>query len=163
MKKENKKSSKRKLSIVEIVLYSLAGALGLWGFVYVILGIAAKYTRSNSEFYKFVINYKDTFKLDVLYWGMILMGIAAVLASIVLLINAKKSDREFEKQSRRAARLAGLSEKKNAEEEKVVDVKVEEKEPETEQPVEAEPVEEEAAPVEENEPAEEAAPEAEAE
>ena len=97
------------------------------------------------------------------------MGIAAVFASIVLLINAKKSDREFEKQSRRAARLAGLSEKKNAEEEKVVDVKVEEKEPEAEQPVEAEPVkeaepvEEEAAPVEENEPAEEAAPEAEAE
>ncbi len=169
MKKESKKSSKRKLSIVEIVLYSLSGALGLWGFVYVILGIAAKYTRSDTEFYKFVINYKDTFKLDVLYWGMILMGIAAVFASIVLLINAKKSDREFEKQSRRAARLAGLSEKKNAEEEKVVDVKVEEKEPEAEQPVEAEPVkeaepvEEEAAPVEENEPAEEAAPEAEAE
>ena len=126
MKKE-RSVSKRKVSITEIILYSVAGALGLWGFTYVVLGIAAKYVKSDTEFGKFAINFKDTFNLPVLYWGMILMGIAAIFASIVLLINAKKSDREAEKQNRRAARLAGLSEKK--EEEKVIDVKVEEPAP----------------------------------
>ena len=119
---KEKRSSNRKLSIAEIVLYSISGALGLWGFVYVVLGVAAKYVKSDTDLGKFAIHFKDTFSLSVLYWGMIIMGIAAIFASIILLTNAKKSDREAEKQNRRAARLAGLSEKK-AEEEKVIDVK----------------------------------------
>ena len=47
------------------------------------------------------------------------MGAATLVAVVILLINAKKSDRDLEKAQRRAARL-----KKKPEQEEIVDAEV---------------------------------------
>ena len=44
--------------------------------------------------------------MGFLYQGFLVLGIAIVVAVVFLLINAKKSDRDYEKAQRRAARLA---------------------------------------------------------
>ena len=103
--------SKKKLpiSIFEIVWYSLTGAVGVWGLVYVILGLIAQFypaTNSNNPIKKASDVIAENFGLGFLYWGLIIIGIAVVLAVIVLCINAKTADREVEKATRRAARLA---------------------------------------------------------
>ena len=100
---------KLKLSIFEIVWYSLCGLLALWGITYIVLGLVGQLlpiTADENALAKASEVIKEHFGLGFLYWGMILVGIGAVLAIIVLLLNAKKSDKEVEKAARRAARLA---------------------------------------------------------
>lgn len=103
--------SKKKLpvSIFEIVWYSLTGLVGIWGLVYIVLGLFAQFypaTNGNNPLKKASDVIESNFGLGFLYWGLIILGIAVVLAVIVLCINAKTADREVEKASRRAARLA---------------------------------------------------------
>ena len=103
--------SKKKLpiSVFEIVWYSLTGAVGVWGLTYVILGLVAQFypaTNSNNPLKKASDVIAENFGLGFLYWGLIILGIAVVAAVAVLCINAKTADREVEKATRRAARLA---------------------------------------------------------
>lgn len=103
------KKTNRKLSIFEIVWYSLTGGLGIWGLVFISLGIAVRNLRSDAPLAKANADYSSVFGLGYLGWGLILFSLGVVLAVIVLLINAKKSDREVEKQQRRAARIAAAT------------------------------------------------------
>ena len=47
--------------------------------------------------------------LDLRTWGIIFMALGVVVAIVVLIVNAKKADREVEKKVRREQRLAAQS------------------------------------------------------
>ncbi len=116
---------KKQLSIFEIIWYSISGAIGLWGLVYIVLGIVANnlaIPSKNNELLKASEAIKNAFGLDFFGWGLILLALGTILAVIVLLIKAKDSDREYEKSIRRAARLNRNKEIEN----KVVEAQVEE-------------------------------------
>ena len=91
------------LSIFEIVAYSILALLALWGLVYIILGFTCEFISTKSDLYKANANFGT---LGFLYQGFIILASSAVVAVIILLIHAKTSDREYEKQQRRALRLA---------------------------------------------------------
>ena len=100
---------KKKLpvSIVELVIYSLAGLLGIWGLVYIALGVSCVYIDYKSALYEADLHLKETTgQLGFLLQGIIILASAVLVLVVTLLITAKKSDREFEKAQRRAARLA---------------------------------------------------------
>ena len=108
------------LSIIELVSYSALLLLGLWGLVYAILGFSCEFINYKSAVYVANTNIHNTFGLNFLYWGLIIMGIAVVLAVTLLCIFAKQSDRDYEKAQRRAARVK----KSFSEEPQVVDAEV---------------------------------------
>ena len=92
------------ISIFELVAYIVLGLLGIWGLVYVGLGVACEFVSPvKSNLYKT----NESFgALSFLVQGFIILGVAVVAAVVVLLIHAKVSDRDYEKAQRRAARLA---------------------------------------------------------
>ena len=99
----------RKLTTFEIIWYCLNSLLGLWGLTYIVLGIIVRNQGSNGVFYNANNVIDKNFGLGGFFnWGLILVAIAVVLSVIVLLANAKKADTEFEKNQRRAARLAAV-------------------------------------------------------
>ena len=114
------KKKKLKLSLFEIIAYSALLLVGLWGLVYACLGFACEFVRYDSALAVANKNIKATFGLSFLWWGIIIMGIAVVIAIIILCIFAKQSDRDYEKAQRRAARIK----KSFTEEPKVVDAEV---------------------------------------
>ncbi len=118
---KNKKSNK--ISIFEIIWYSLCGGIGLWGLTFIVLGVIARNLKSDADLVLGDAAYKAAMKLGFFNSGLILLVAATLAAVIVLLITAKKADREVEKQQRRAARLAAA----NAAEE-AADIPVEEQE-----------------------------------
>ena len=91
------------LSIFEIVAYSILGLLGIWGLVYVALGVSCEFISYKSALSETNKSFGD---LGFLNQGLIILAVATVASVIILLINAKTSDRDFEKAQRRAARLA---------------------------------------------------------
>lgn len=110
------KKKLKQLSIFEKIAYCLLLLLGLWGFIYTLLGFVCEFLSVNSGL-RYANNYiKNVFGTGFLTCGLIVLGVSVVAAVIVLLINAKKSDRDFEKAQRRAARL------KKKPESEVVDV-----------------------------------------
>ena len=134
----------------ELVWYILTGLVGAWGLTYIVLGLIAQnlpiqskddgLVKVNGEFAK-------TFKLDFFGWGLIILAIAAVAAVIVLILFSTKVDRDYEKNVRRAQRMAQME----AEE-----MKLEEEEKEQAVDAEVEPVKkEQPAPEKEEKPAEE--------
>lgn len=96
---------KKKLpvSIFELVAYIVSGLLGLWGLTYMSLGIAVVYISGETDLAKADASFGD---FGFLGQGIVILVVATLFAVIVLLVNAKKSDRDFEKAQRRAARLA---------------------------------------------------------
>ena len=140
------KANKKKFPLhpFELVWYTLTGLVGAWGLTYIVLGLVAQnlpikskdegLVKVNGEFAK-------TFKLDFFGWGLIILAIAAVAAVIVLLLFSNKVDRDYEKNVRRAQRMAQMeAEEARLEEQEAIDAEVE-------------PVKEEA-PVKEEKPAE---------
>ena len=110
------KKKLKQLSIFEKIAYCLLLLLGLWGLIYTLLGFVCEFLSVNSGL-RYANNYiKNVFGTGFLTCGLIVLGVSVVAAVIVLLINAKKSDRDFEKAQRRAARL------KKKPESEVVDV-----------------------------------------
>lgn len=99
------KNKLKHLSVFEIVAYSICLALGLWGFVYIVLGFICEFISVHTALREANNYIKATFGTGFLTCGLIVLGVAVVAAVIVLLINAKRSDRDFEKAQRRAARL----------------------------------------------------------
>ena len=94
--------AKRKVSVFEIVYYSIAGAFLLWGLTYLLLGFIAEFLPSSAPLYSASKN------LELVKWGSIISIISAVAIVIVLLVYAKKSDLVFEKEQKRAQRLAAI-------------------------------------------------------
>lgn len=93
------------LSVFEIVSYSVLTLLGLWGFIYIILGFVCEFISKNSGLGYANIYLRNKFGTGFLACGLFVLGAAVIAFVVVLLINAKKSDRDFEKAQRRAARL----------------------------------------------------------
>ena len=172
-----------KVSIFEIVWYTLCVLVILWGITYVVLSTINKY-NDLSSLKEFATNFKKTFGLNLFFWGLIIIAIGAVAMSAVMIIFAKTFDRAADREQRRSARLSAI--KKDQQEKVVAEQKPEvveqpapevEEKPEPEQPVEEpqpeekpaeEPAEEmpteaqaEQEPQPEEAPADEAAPEAE--
>ena len=133
--------AKKKLpvSIFELVWYPICAAVIIWGIVYVVLGLVNQY-NDFSSLKDFCGDFKSIFKLELYFWGLIIIAIGVVAAVVVMLFFAKSFDRVADREQRRSARLNALKK-----EEKVVD----EQQPEfTTQPV-GEPVEQ---PAQESEP-----------
>ena len=89
------------LSVFEIVAYSILLLMGLWALVYISLGVACEFISSKSA----VATANKSLNLGFLWEGLIIAGVTAAAAVTVLCIYAKRSDRDFEKAQRRAARL----------------------------------------------------------
>ena len=149
----------RKVSIFEIVWYLICALVILWGITYVALALINKY-NDLKDLDKFATKFKSLFGLELYFWGLIIIGIGAVAAVVVMIIFAKTFDRAADREQRRSARLSALSKK----EDKVVAEQkpevVEEPAPEEvkeEQPVEEQPKVEE--PQEEPQPEEQPAEE----
>lgn len=87
--------------VFEIIAYAVAGLLGLWALTYIALGIACEFIRYDTA----VAEANAKLNLGFLWEGLIILASAVLLAVVVLLITAKRSDRDFEKAQRRAARL----------------------------------------------------------
>ena len=119
IKDPSKKQNKKKLPLhpFELVWYILVGLVGIWGLTYIVLGLIASYLPIKAEdpgLVKANAKILELFKLDFLGWGLIILAIAAVSAVVVLIFFSSKVDRDYEKNVRRAQRLAQLE----AEEEK---------------------------------------------
>ena len=119
IKDPSKKANKKQLPLhpAEIVWYGICACVGLWGLTYIVLGLVADnlpITSEDSEFVEANAEFAKTFGLGWFHWGLIILGIAAVCAAVTLLLLSNKADRDYEKSTRRAARLAQL----DAEEEK---------------------------------------------
>ena len=177
MAKKNKR-----ISVFELVWYPICCAVILWGLTYFVLGLISKY-NDLSSLDSFCNGFASMFKLDIQFWGLIIIAIGAVAGVIVMLAFAKTYDRAADREQRRSARLSALNKKEekvvseqqvevvseapvevpNQEEEKVVVEEV--KEEPREEPKAEEPVQEEAPAKEQptKEPAQEAAPEEKAE
>ena len=142
--------AKKKLpvSLFELVWYPICIAVILWGLTYFALGLISKYFDV-SGLDSFCKGFKSMSKLDIHFWGLIIIAIGAVCGCVVMLGFAKTYDRAADREQRRSARLSALNQK----EEKVVD----EQQPEvvSEAPIEV-PEQEIEAPVEQPAPAEEA-------
>ena len=132
----------------ELVWYILTGLVGAWGLTYIVLGLVAQNLPVKSEddgLVKANIDFAKTFKLDFFGWGLIILAIAAVAAVIVLLVFSSKVDRDYEKNVRRAQRMAQMeAEEARLEKEEAIDAEVEpvEKEPEEEKEEAEAPAEE---------------------
>ena len=121
-----KNTKKFPLHPFELVWYILVGLVGIWGLTYIVLGTIASYLPIQSEDPALVkANDKilDLFKLDMLGWGLIILAIAAVAAVVVLILFSNKVDRDYEKNVRRAQRLAQL-EAEEAKEESIEEQKI---------------------------------------
>ena len=117
--------TKSKLSVKELVLYCICGAFILWGLVYVVLGLLATHlpvAQSANPLYAADNTIKSLFGLGFLGWGLILASSFAVILAIILMVFAKGTDRNTDKDQKRAARLAR---NKAPKEEELVEAKVE--------------------------------------
>ena len=86
---------KRKVSIFEIIWYSLCGLAAITGLVFVILGLVGDFGGQSVKSLR-----------DFSTPGFICLPVGTVLAALVLIICAKGNDRAAEAAARRAARLA---------------------------------------------------------
>ena len=149
MKKGNKKL---KLSVFEIVWYTICLLVALWGITYIVLGLLGQYLpmkASDNPIRNASNSYASVFGMGFFGYGLIHTGVACVAALIVLLMQSKKADRDVEKAQRRAAIRASINKQMEENEEEIIDVS--EQEP-AQVPVQEEPVQEE-------KPVQEAAPE----
>lgn len=113
------------ISIVELVIYIVSALLAIWALTYIALGITVSFLRYDATLVFTDNSLKSTTgNLGFLFQGYIILASAVLLSVVTLLVTAKKSDRDFEKAQRRAARLAKINNKPT---EEVVDVEATEK------------------------------------
>ena len=129
IKDPSKKQNKKKFPLhpFELVWYILCGLVGIWGLTYIVLGIVANQLPIRTEDQPLVEadnKIKELFKLNFLSWGLIILAIAAVAVVLVLVLFSNKVDRDYEKNVRRAQRLAQLEaeelKEESIEEQKIV-------------------------------------------
>ena len=109
--------AKKKLpvSLFELVWYPICVAVILWGLTYVVLGLVNQFNDFKT-LNSFCVDFKNTFKLDLYFWGLIIIAIGVVAGVVVCLFFAKTFDKAADREQRRSARLNALKK-----EEKVVD------------------------------------------
>ena len=97
---ENKKS-KLPISIFELVIYCLCLLLGLWGLVYISLGVAVNFLPYDHAIVKYDASIASSSTMGLLFQGLLILSCAVLPAVVVLLVFAKTADREYEKEQRR--------------------------------------------------------------
>lgn len=119
----------KKVSVKEFIWYAACGVVVALGLICMIFGIVGYHMAGQTNF---ILDFEAKLPFELRYWGIIFMAAGVLVALVVLLVNAKKADREFDKKVRREQRIAAQSnqtiEVKNA-----VEVVVE-KPAETEEP-----------------------------
>ena len=92
------------ISIFELVVYSLGGLLGIWGLVYISLGLAVNFLRYDNQLVKTnAALIAGTNGMGFLQQGILILFCAVLVLVVFLLGFAKKADRQYEKEQRRAA------------------------------------------------------------
>ena len=99
-----KKTSTRKIKVVELVFYIISGILGLVGITSTVFGIVGHHL-SVPRADNWIVTAEDNIVLDFRIWGIILIASAALIAVIILVIFAQGTDRAYEKTLRRQQRL----------------------------------------------------------
>lgn len=103
------KKSTKKLSTKEIVWYSIAAFFALAGLVFLVVGIVGEHLPMLASENGILISEKAWLTswspLGYRYWGIILVGAAALLAVVCLTLFAREGDRDSERALRRAQRL----------------------------------------------------------
>jgi len=99
----------KELTLFEKIAYPVLCALMLWGLTYTVLGLIAdnlQVSSSNNYLKQASDAIAQIFGLGFFGWGLIIFSIGAVLMTIILLVYARNTDRDYERAQRRAARLA---------------------------------------------------------
>lgn len=107
----NKKSN---LNLFEKIWYVICALVVLWGLTYIVLGVISRF-NDIAPLDDFATGFERMFKLNLQFWGAIIIAIGAVAAVVVMLFYAKTYDRASDREQRRSARLNALKK-----EEKVV-------------------------------------------
>jgi len=103
---------KKKVSTREIVGYSIAGVIALFGIVLLIFGIIERNmdtTLAKNFIYQADQKVQNALGIKISFrgWGLIFMAIGLIIAMIILCVAAKHVDRENDKKIRRQARAGG--------------------------------------------------------
>lgn len=103
-------ASPKKLSKKELAWYIFAGIIALVGLVFLIFGIIGDHFPGLYEDNWIAASESGWLKpwsgFGYRWWGLILLGIAALIAIISLTVFAKEDDRDTERALRRQQRLA---------------------------------------------------------
>lgn len=115
MEKKNVKTKKnRRISWKEWTFYAIAMLIALFGLSLMITGIVGDNLGVSLENNPIKAAEKDFiatgFAMNFRNLGLVIIALGALVAIITLMVNAKKSDREHEKQLRRQERLSSDSE-----------------------------------------------------
>ena len=115
MEKKNVKTKKnRRISWKEWTFYAIAIIIALFGLSLMITGIIGDNLGVSLENNPIKAAEKDFiatgFAMNFRNLGLVIIALGALVAIITLMVNAKKSDREHEKQLRRQERLSSDSE-----------------------------------------------------
>lgn len=115
MEKKNMKTKKnRRISWKEWTFYAIAIVIALFGLSLMITGIIGDNLGVSLENNPIKTAEKDFiatgFAMNFRNLGLVIIALGALVAIITLMVNAKKSDREHEKQLRRQERLSSDSE-----------------------------------------------------
>ena len=115
MEKKNVKTKKnRRISWKEWTFYAIAIVIALFGLSLMITGIIGDNLGVSLENNPIKTAEKDFiatgFAMNFRNLGLVIIALGALVAIITLMVNAKKSDREHEKQLRRQERLSSDSE-----------------------------------------------------
>lgn len=115
MEKKNVKTKKnRRINWKEWTFYAIAIVIALFGLSLTITGIVGDNLGVSLENNPIKAAEKDFiatgFAMNFRNLGLVIIALGALVAIITLMVNAKKSDREHEKQLRRQERLSSDSE-----------------------------------------------------
>ncbi len=104
------KNTQKKLPGKELAWYIIAGFIALVGLVFLVFGIiGAHYPGLASDNWVAISEaawLTNWSKMGYRWWGLILLGVGAVLAAICLNVFARSGDRDEERALRRQQRLA---------------------------------------------------------
>lgn len=108
------KAKKLTLTKKEIVFYAIAAFLATVGLVFLVFGIVGTYLPVLASDNWILVSENawltNWSHMGYRYWGLILIGVGAIIAIICLTYFAKAGDRDEERALRRAQRLAIASE-----------------------------------------------------
>lgn len=95
----------KKISVKEFIWYAACGIITVFGLICMVFGIVGYHMKGSSS-QNFIVAFEDKLPFPLRYWGIIFMAVGVIVAIVVMLVNAKKADREIEKKVRREQRLA---------------------------------------------------------
>lgn len=95
----------KNVSNKEFAWYIVSGLIVAFGIIAMVFGIVG-YHMPGPIADNPIAQFEDKIVLDLRTWGIIFMAVGVILAVIVLVVNAKKVDRNVEKKLRREQRIS---------------------------------------------------------